>query len=92
MAPYQPHSAVPHLPNEVMIKILSYVALSRDLASVALASRNVNALVQDFLYRSISLNFSYSKKDFEISIHTREYLYARFYRLIDRLSAKRELG
>lgn len=73
-----PSTVIPHLPNEIMIKILSYVVLSRDLAAAALASRNINALVQDFLYRSVSIDSGCLSKSIQS--------------LIDRLSANPELG
>jgi len=85
---------LPHLPNEVLIKILSHLSLSRDLASAALVSRNFTALVQGILYRSIQLNLSCSKEEIR-SYYSRDKksrMFERFSHLINKLSANHELG
>ncbi len=84
----------PHLPNEVLIKILSHLPDSRDLALVALVSRNFDALVQGLLYRSLNLTVGCTEEG-SLSSHSSSdelHMFKRSSRLIDKLSTKSEFG
>ena len=87
-----------NLPNELLIQILSNFHGQSQLAKIALVSKQFKALVENVLYRHISLDVRYSTGDFSNSSLINKFSYTTipsflpFDRLIESLSVRQDLA